>query len=365
MNDDPLKKLVEDLGTQLSQKEHLDVVLNNGKGKRFLIAPSKFSEIKSIKDFRKIAFVDGGNGLLEESPNFLITINRIYFSMFQGKKRIKPKAKSRIEFFSYVTLNVSTVGGTKKVSYDTRLFSHTSEDKKFLPAESDLLSNVENTSVLQSERLSSLGRRFAEWRLAIHVVESELESGDMLVMDGSLQASFKNEVKYARRLYKSARKKGVIVCGLAKTSRLITESGDPLLARVAEIAENVSYEKWYVKIAEEVSSDDRGFMLAVKFHPKSKFVFRFEILRDQFEKMNEGELNSVLGSLAENSQDVSMVGYPYGAIDADRFAQVRLDELSMYKRFILSEILKRPEWKRLQKYSASVSAHDVLNGVTS
>ena len=106
-------------------------------------------------------------------------------------------------------------------------------------------------------------------------------------------------------------------------------------------------------------------MLVVKFHPKSSFVFRFEILREQFQEMSADELNSILASLAENAQDVSMLGYPYGAIDADRFAQVRMDELNMYKGIVLSEMLKRPEWKRLQKYSASMTAHDVLNGVTS
>ena len=365
MGDDPLKKLIEELGTQLSQKEHSDVVLNNGKGRRFPITPSEFSEIRSVRNPKKVAFVDGGDGSLEESPNFLITINRVYFSLFQGKKRIRPKANPRVQFFSCVTSSVSAVNGAKKVRYSTRLFPHAPEDRKFLPSESDLSSNTEGASILQGARLNSLGRRFAEWQLAIHVVESELESGDMLVMDGSLQTGFRDETKYANRLYDLALERGVTVCGLAKTSRLITESGDPLLARVAEIAEDVPYEKWYVKIAEEVSPDDRGFMLVVKFHPKSRFVFRFEILREQFEKMSGDELNSILGSLAENSQDVAMVGYPYGAIDADRFAQVRLDELSMYKGFILSEMLKRPEWSRLQKYSASLGAHDVLNGVTS
>jgi len=81
--------------------------------------------------------------------------------------------------------------------------------------------------------------------------------------------------------------------------------------------------------------------------------------------MTPEELNSVLASLAENSQDVAMIGYPYGAIDADRFAQVRMDELSMYRGFVMAEMLKRPEWKKLQKYSASLSAHDRLNEVTS
>ncbi|MBM3895993.1 MAG: DNA double-strand break repair nuclease NurA [Thaumarchaeota archaeon] len=364
MTEDPVKSLIGELGAHLTEKGHVDVVLNS-KGNQYVIEPAKFEEIKGVSEFKKIAFVDGGDGPLDDSPNFLITINRVYFSLFQGKKRIRPKTSPRLQFFSYVVSNVGTEDGKKKVSYQTRLFVHDKKDYEFLPSESDLESVTESTTILQEARLNSLARRFAEWQMAIRVVEKELEPGDVIVMDGSLQTSFKNEVKYANRLYDVAEKKGVIVCGLAKTSRLITEAGDPLLARVSEIAENVKFGKWFIRVAEEVSSDDRGFMLVAKFHPKSSFVFRFEVLREQFQEMSGDELNSILASLAENAQDVSMLGYPYGAIDADRFAQVRMDELAMYKGIVLSEMLKRPEWKKLQRYSASMSAHDVLNGVTS
>lgn len=364
MTEDPVKNLIGELGAHLSQKEHIDVVLSS-KGSQYVIEPAKFEEIRPVSDFKKIAFIDGGDGQLDDSPNFLITINRVYFSLFQGKKRVKPKINPRIQFLSYVVSNVYTEDGKKKVSYHTRLFAHDKKDYEFLPSENDLTSVTESTTILQETRLNSLARRFAEWHLAIKVVEEELDTGDVIVMDGSLQANFTNEIKYANRLYEIAKKKGVIVCGLAKTSRLITEGGDPLLARVSEIAEDVKFDRWFIRVAEEVSSNDRGFMLVTKFHPKSSFVFRFEILRDQFEGMSSDELNSILASLAENAQDVSMLGYPYGSIDADRFAQVRMDELNMYRGIVLSEMLRRPEWKRLQKYSASMTAHDVLNGVTS
>ena len=300
MGDDPVKKLIAELGTRLSQRGHSDVVLNSGKGKQFEIKPSEFVEITPVKTPHKVAFVDGGSGSLYESPNFLITINRVYFSIFEGKKRIKPRSNPRIQFFSYVTSNVQTKDGKKKIRYDTHLFAHSNEDKRYLPLETDLTSQAEST-MLQGDRLSSLGRKFAEWQLAVHVVENELESGDMIVIDGSLQTSFENETKYANKLYDAAIKKGVIVCGLAKTSRLITESGDPLLARIAEIAEDVTFGRWYVKVAEEVSPDDRGFMLAAKFHEKSPHVFRFEILREQFVKLDTSHFLQRLSDLL--SQD--------------------------------------------------------------
>ena len=367
MTEEPVRSLIEDLGARLSQREHRDVVLNNGRGKQFEIKSSEFREIREGADLpsRKIGFVDGGEGMLDQSPNYLITINRVYYSLFEGKRRIKPRTNPRVQFYSHVTSRIVTVNGTRQVRYDARLFTHSADDREFLPEESDLTSSNDGMSVLKGTNLDSPGRKFAEWKLAAHVVESELGRGDMLVMDGSLQTSYKNELRYAKRLYDLAKEKGVIVCGLAKTSMLITESGDPLLARINEIAEGVPYGRWYVKVAEEVSADDRGFMFAVKLHAKSRFVFRFEILRDQFKDMSTDDLDSVLGNLAENSRDMAMIGYPYGAIDTDRFSQVRQDELGMYRGLVRSEMSRHPEWKRLQKYSASLGAHDALNGVTS
>jgi len=365
MSADPVKNLIEDLGSRLTRRDHRDVVFNNGEGRKFEITPSGFSEIRHTDSVRTMAFIDGGDGLLDESPNFLITINRAYFSIFKGRNRIRPKSDPKIQFLTHTTSNIHAEGGKRKISYGTRMFAYGNEDGRRLPSEADLTGYVDNTSVFQSAKFSSMGRRFAEWTLALHVVENELQAGDMIVMDGSLQTRFRNEVKYANRLYDAAQKKGVTVCGLAKTSRLVTESGDPLFARIEEIAKAVPFDTWHVRVAERVTPDDRGFMFAVRLHEKSQFAFRFEILLEQFEKMSPDELNSVFYSLAANSQDLAMLGYPYGAIDADRFAQVRMSELDMYRGLVMSEKLKKPEWMRLQKHGDSLKAHDVLNGVTS
>ena len=358
MAENPLERLVADLGTRLDRRAHSDVILNAKDA--LPIEPSRFSEIKPAATRRKIAFVDGGNGLLSESANHLITINRVYFSLFRGMDRVKPRRNPRVEFFSYVLLTPEGNG----IKYTTRLFPYTDDDRQYLPDENRLQGDIERYSVLQSSHFASLSRRFAEWQTALLVVESELESGDVLVMDGSLQTSFKNEKHYAEKLYAAAVSKGVIVCGLAKTSLLVTESGHPLLARIAEIAQDVPYDMWHVRVADRLSPDSEGFMLAVRFHKESRFVFRFEILRNQYKEMTPDEVNSVFGSLAENSTDVSMIGYPYGALDADRFAQVRTNELSMYRGYARVEMLKRPEWRRMQAYDTSLSAHDVLNGAT-
>ncbi len=365
MNSDPVKDLVEEIGSRLSQKGHSDVVLNGGRGRQFEIKPSGFTEIAPAGPPRKIAFVDGGDGVLYESADSLITVNRVYFSMFRGRDRIKPRSSPRIQFFAFVTANVRTEGGKKTVSHDTRLFAYNDWDRRHLPSESDLTSRAGGSPALHGARHASPERRFAELLLARHVVEDELGPGDMIVMDGSLQTGVTNEKKYSDGLYDAAVRKGVIVCGLAKTSRLITESGEPLLARISEIADAVPFGTWYVRVAEEASAGARGFMLAARFHEKSPYVFRFEILREQFEGMGPGDVNSVMYSMAANSQDVAMLGYPYGAIDADRFAQVRAHERGMYRGLVRTEMLKRPEGKKFREYGAGLGAHDVLNEVTS
>lgn len=366
MQESPIKSLIEELQEHLTEKDHIDVIFSDGKSKVFPIIPENFIEIRDIQNPKKIAYVDGGDGILEESPNYMIVINRVYFSIFSGRKRIHPaNLKSRIEFFSSVISEINNVENGKSISYNTKLFAYNKKDVEYFPDMEDLKSKTEGSTILQGSRLVSLARRFAEWKIAYKIVESELSKGDMIVMDGSLQTSFKNEIKYAKRLYDLAIEKGVIVCGLAKTSRLITESGDPLLARITEISENVSFKKWYIPVAEEVSLDDKGFMLATKFHPKSKHVFRFEVLREQFNLMTLDEKNEILASLAENSDDISMLGYPYGAIDADRFAQVRINELDMYRGILMAEKTKDLKWKRLSKYTLTNEVHDDLNWVTS
>ena len=96
----PLEDLFKVLGEDLEECTTNELLISENENPIPLTNDS-FKEIKESETSRKIAFVDGGDGILEEAPNFLITINRIYFSMFSGKKRISPSTlKSRIEFFS-------------------------------------------------------------------------------------------------------------------------------------------------------------------------------------------------------------------------------------------------------------------------
>ena len=358
MTVEPLKSLIKDLGIRLDGQASIDMLFGNNDA--LPIKPSNFFEIKPAYTNRKIVFVDGGNGILSVSPNHIITINRIYFSMFKGKNRIKSKINPRVEFFSYVLVSPSSAN---RLQYTVKLFPYSNDQRWCLPDEMHLSGDIQNSSVLQSSQLASMSRKFAEWQTAITAVESEMNSGDILVLDGTLQTSFKNEKIYADRLYDAATRKGVIVCGLAKTSLLVTESGHPLLARIKEISTNVPYPMWCVKVTDHISSDNMGSMFAIQLHKNSKYIYRFEMLRTQYSAMTPNDVDMILGSLAANSDDISMLGFPYGAIDADRFAQVRTDELNIYRGMVKLEMNRHSEWRNIMMYDTGLSAHDTLNGV--
>ena len=79
------------------------------------MSPEKFQQIKITNEIRKIAFVDGGSSELLKAPNYSIQFNRVYFSIFDGNKRLIPqKTTNKIEFFSYVFSTIKQIGFEKR-----------------------------------------------------------------------------------------------------------------------------------------------------------------------------------------------------------------------------------------------------------
>jgi hypothetical protein len=364
---DPVKSLVDVLVSTIEKQGTGKAIFSHDDSERFDLIPDNFLEIKILKENRKIAFVDGGSGVLLKAPNYSVQLNRVYFSMFDGNKRLTPqKSRNRIEFFSYVFSSIKNIDRKKEIFFNVNLWPINEIDKQVLPNSDDLSFNSTDRRITEGNqrpdlaRVSSIARRFAEWKLATAVVKNELHIGDMLVIDGSLQEAFQNETKYTRKLHQLCKSKGVILCGLSKTSRLYTDSGISLLGAVKEISNLVTFDTWFIKIGTQ-KKDDRGIILVVKLHPNSQFVFRFEILREQLEKMTPEELNSLLSALVLNSSDMSMIGYPYGLIDADTYSRVKFSELSFYRDIIISYLSKETNWKQVIDHTIALRGHEDLN----
>lgn len=339
--------------------------------KKCAIRGANFEEIPCTDEPRRIAFVDGGNATLGEAPSFMMGINRVYYSLFRGSLRQKPARQPRIEFFSCVTAGPSapSVGSAAdKGAYTTRLFARSALDRGRLPPDDDLAITTDDIKDRGASRDSLLAvpRNLAEWAAAEFVLDEELDGGDILVMDGTLQTRSMRETKFATPICRKAAEKGIVLCGLAKTSTLVTSDNLPLISRASKLAEKAGYggKRWFVGVCDRATSNDMGYTYIAKFHEKSRYVFRLGILSEQHAGMSADDVKSVLASIAANARDISMPGYPYGAIDADRFAKVRMHEASMHKNMLNSELMGRPGGEDILSQMQFMSMHQVLNRVT-
>jgi hypothetical protein len=326
--------------------------------------PTGFVPIKDVQPNIRIAFVDGGNQEILGAPNFSVQINRIYFNILTGRDRIIPESlPGKIEFYSATMSDFRN-----EVFYDTRIFPLRDEFADLVPDERHLsFSSSDRTVSFGNQRadirlVATMARRFAEWEFSKHIVEDELEGGDLIVHDGTLQTSHTNEQIYTSRAFEAAVEKGVVFAGLSKTSTLLTTTGLSLLGAVQKLAEDYNVKgPWCLPIAKIVNVKHNAFIYVVKLHENAKHVFRYEICGEQAKQMSEEEFCNVTSALANNSKDISFPGYPYGLIDADSFARVSGNEIDAYRVPLMSEISKLGKWKKVSRHISSGDAHGVLD----
>lgn len=364
MSAEMARKVIESLDKNIQEYDLGAPFFSDPNYRAFPLESENFKPINPTTSDRKIAFVDGGNQEVLGAADFSVQINRVYFNVFKGQKRIqKSSLPTRIEFFS--TTHSSFRDG--EIFYDTSVFPLREEFRELLPNHLSFNSSDRTVTIgtmrADISRVASIARRFAEWTYATHVVKRELEEGDVIVLDGTLQTAFTNEAIYSNKLYEIAKSRNIIVTGLSKTSGLFTNTGLSLLGAISKLAEDskIPHPLWYFPIAEVTSTDHNAFILVMKLNSKAEYIFRYEIYREQFLKLNDNEINEILSQLAENSQDVSFPGYPYGLVDADCFARVATGEIEGYKALLLSEISKRGKWKKFARHIRTVDAHTILN----
>ena len=289
----------------------------------------------------KICFIDGGNSELIKSANNSLQLIRVYYTIYSGNKRIKSK---KIEFF----VLINSEKKDDKVVYSAEFFD---DVLGFNELVIDPFDETIKTGIHQA-KITSVGgiiRRFSELKIAAEVVD-ELSANDLIVLDGLLQASVTNESKHLDELYTKASSKGVIVSGLSKTSTLLATNGMSFVNVLSSIAPKG---KWhYSPVAEINNPNHQADISFIKLNEKSKYIFRFEVYKKQVH-----DATKMLNLLEENSKDPAFIGYPYGLIEADRFARVSNQERD-YLRIILQTKLK-DKWDSLN----ILNAHDILDNI--
>jgi hypothetical protein len=359
------KKIVEKLNSVIIDEQLGKPHFSDKRVKTFPLISEGFKFIRGTKSKRKLFFVDGGNQEIIGAPNFSLQLNRIYFGIWAGKNRInEKKITKKVEFFSATYADYID----DEIHYSTFIIPSNQKYKNLMPLEKDLSFNSFDRTLMNGGRRADIGRaasiarRFAEWHFSSKIVETEMVSDDVLVVDGTLQTTFTNEEKYLKKLFKEAKKNSVVVTGLSKTSTLFTTMSLSLLGSINKLAEDYNISgKWYFPIAESFNEDHEVVLLFLKLNEISDRIFRFEVQREKFNSMKEIHLDEMMTLLSDNASDATFPGYPYGLIDADRFARVSYDEIEYYRGMILSQINELGKWKKFSRHINASDAHSILN----
>jgi hypothetical protein len=213
------------------------------------------------------------------------------------------------------------------------------------------------------EIFGGIAMRFAEWTYGTKFISNELAEDSIFVRDGSLQAGYTGETKFAEELYRVAIDKGVVVTGLSKTCRLITQYGNSLNSLIHYIG-NQKYpnNSWYYHpVIRYAKSQEKADLYFVKLNKNSAYSFRMDILLDQAISMTEAQREIIISNIAHNSNDLSYPGYPYGLIKADQLAAVSIRELEPQKVQLIAEFDQDDYNEFILPRLRSVNAHDLLN----
>lgn len=318
----------------------------------------------------RVAFVDGGNLEILRAPNFSVSLVRVYFNIFDGKnERVAPTTvPPRMEFF--VTAFASMVDG--KMYYSGILHPMDDSQVDYLPSGEHLMVDSMDRAIATGgfradiSIMGQITRRAAEWSLAGHVMREELEKGDLMVRDGTLQTAVTNEKYYAKPAYDAADGKGVLLSGLAKTSMLFTTTGLSLLAAVHKLAQDngLKQSAWYYNpLAENHHPDHPAEMFVTKLHPDTKYVFRYELYKPQVEAMSKEQLDGVFLRLGRNSSDLSFLGYPYGLVEADLSARVHYADSDWLKGMVSNTLSNMSCYDKICRHLQATNAHDVLDTI--
>lgn len=343
--------------------------------KTYPLTKNKFYELKPYESDRKMVFVDGGNQKIFGTAEYSIQLNRVYFNIFNGKKRVFSKSDipQRIDFLSLTLQKFNEK--KEEVYYETAISPIKDKFEEYLPKEKDLSFKATEQEIMVGskadiERVASMARRFTEWSISKYIIDSEMDTNDMIVRDGSLQTALENESKYTKAALNKSKEKGVIFAGLSKTSSLPSSTGLSLISSVQRFADEcgIQFKTWcYGPLFRTYKESHKAVVMAIKLNKNADRIFRFEIYEE--EKMENEELLSneilkIVSSLIPNSNDIRFAGYPYGLYDADRWARVKNEEILAYETLLKSEISKNGAWSKIVPLLKSNDSHsrlDLLN----
>ncbi len=292
-----------------------NLVFNN---KLIPLIQESFHELLPTSQDKTIAFIDGGQAEILSGGNLNLSFIRVFAQVMKHHQKI---SSHKYEFYLLTTARYQK----GDIWYEGKIFpvegflSIDELDLIICSTDSSIKSGSERAPI---SKVASMARRFAE------LIVARTINADHVLLDGTLEPTYKQEEKYLAKLPSS-------VSALAKTCSLFTTCGNSPVVLLQKLSP--FQQCWQYHIEEN--------SYFVKLHPRAKHIFRFS--GNAF----------ILPLLLEQSTDPLFLGYPYGLILADQLGRVSNSE----KNSLKMNLLLRDENREIVEYLNSMNAHDILD----
>lgn len=307
--------------------------------------------VSSLRTSSKMTFIDGGNAEILSSPGASLHFLRVFHTVYKDGSRVSCGSD---EFYALAAARAGDGG----IFYDAKLFRSRAGTLTDTFFSTGITFDSLDSALRDGNRRFSISlvpsyvRRLAELSTAL-LLAGNAERGDVIVLDGDLGARLPEERKLLSALSRVASENGVFICALSKTCRLLTSAGLPVSVMLDR---NSPRGMWfYHPVMDTSGSGVAREVCFAKLHPGSDRVFRFET----FDPLPEAGV--IFSMLAHNSRDPVFLGYPYGLVEADRFARVSNRECECLRTMFMAKAGR--DWKHLDSASRAIDAHSVLDNV--
>jgi len=170
---------------------------------------------------------------------------------------------------------------------------------------------------------------------------AELDAGDLIVLDGTLQVRHASHDEVVEKLLNLCNLRGVLIAAVTKRTSLTWGGGHPIVPAAEGLARDLGIgEPWYLCVSaaeglidrrETQTWKQRGEQYVARLHPRAERAFKVEIPKYYSPEMVE----QVFSALASFADDGRVTGYPYPLLDAHLTTKIGKDAVDQVRQDII------------------------------
>ncbi len=265
-------------------------------------AAEHFASLTPLHSDKMLIFIDGGNAEILSAPDYSVQFLRFAAVGFVNNKKVFFRRKE-----GYVLTQSKRID--EKLCFVAECYGGLAGGECLILPLDDPKLHFGNSAPVAV--VAGVYRALLEIRFAHEV----LHNGCIIVLDRALKPETLHEEMAFTQLYNAAQQCCSSVCGLSKTTSLLCNTGESVVAALQQFHVNGCW--IYSPVFAAYPTEHQAVLSFVKLHSRTKYIFRFEV--GQIWKQCKENMASLLASIAH---DAVFVGYPYGLIAVDQFARV-------------------------------------------